>query len=117
MLIVANVLSGLLALAFLGGGLGKLTHAKSQVTTAARLHIPWARYRLIAIPELAASAGLVLGLAVAPLGVAAAVGLGLLMCGAIAFRIRARDALAFVAGDSLFAVAAIATAVLRVAGS
>lgn len=117
MLIAANVMSGLLALAFLGGGLGKLTRAKSQVATAERLHIRWHRYRLIAIPELAASAGLMLGLGIARLGAAAAIGLGLLMCGAIVFRIRARDRAAFVAGDTLFAVAAIATAVLRLASA
>ena len=49
-----------------------------------------------------------------PLGAAAATGLALLMSGAVALRIRVRDSAGFVLGDTLFLVAAIVTAVLRV---
>jgi hypothetical protein len=67
------------------------------------------------IPEIAASAGLVAGLAVAPLGAAAAGGLVLLMAGAIRFRVRAHDSLPFLLGDAAFLLLAAATVVLRIA--
>ena len=114
MLIAADALSGVLAFVFLGASVGKLTQAQAQVGTAERLHIPWAHYRLIGIPELAASVGLVVGMAIAPLGVAAAIGLAMLMSGAAAMRLRAGDAAAYVVGDSVFLVAAVVTAILRI---
>ena len=114
MLIAADALSGLLVFVFLGASFGKLTQAKAQVATAERLHIPWDHYRLIGIPELAASVGLVVGLAIAPLGVAAAIGLALLMSGAAAIRLRVGDAAAYVVGDSVFLVTAVVTAILRI---
>jgi hypothetical protein len=79
------VLSGLLAFVFGAGAVGKLTAMRSEVDKSTKLKIPWPRYRLIAIPEAAAAVGLLAGLGVAPLGVAAAVGLVALMAGALAF--------------------------------
>jgi hypothetical protein len=73
----------------------------------------WPRYRLIAVPEAAAAVGLLAGLAVAPLGVAAATGLVALMAGALAFRIRVHDAIPFLLGDAAFLVLAVVTATLR----
>ena len=52
------VLSGLLAFVFGAGAAGKLTRARSEVDKATKLRIPWPRYRLIAMPEAAAAAGL-----------------------------------------------------------
>ena len=86
------VLSGLLAFVFGGGAIGKLTKMRSQLDNANKLKISWPRYRLIAVPEAAAAVGLLAGLYVAPLGVAAAAGLVALMAGALSFRIRVRDA-------------------------
>ena len=114
MRIATETLSGLLAFVFLGGSVGKLTRAKAQVATADRLHIAWGRYRLIGIPEIAASLGLVIGFAVAPLGAAAAIGLALLMSGAVVIRIRVHDSAAFIAGDAVFLTAAIVTAAFRI---
>src|SRR5262245_7268240 len=101
MLVATDVLSGLLAFVFGGGAVGKLVHAKSQVHTADRLRIPWRRYRRIWALEGAAALGLLVGFAVAPLGAAAAIGLALLMAGAIGFRVRVHDAAAFLAGDGV----------------
>jgi hypothetical protein len=53
--------------------------------------------------------------AIAPLGVAAAIGLALLMAGAIGFRVRVRDAAAFLIGDGLLLALAATTAALRIA--
>jgi DoxX-like protein len=112
-LIAADVTTGVLALVFLAAGLQKLARAQQQVATAQRLRIPWGRFRLIALPEIAASLGLAAGYAVMPLGAAAAAGLTLLMVGAIVSRLRVRDSAAFVLGDLTFLGAAAAVAALR----
>jgi hypothetical protein len=113
MFIAASVLSGLLAFVFGAGAIGKLTRVRSQVDTAAKLRIAWSRYRLIAIPEAAAALGLLTGLRIAPLGVAAAVGVVFLMAGATALRLRAHDAAGFVFGDAALLLLAGVTALLR----
>lgn len=113
MFIAAAVLSGLLAFVFGAGAVGKLTRMRSQVDTAAKLRIDWRRYRLIALPEAAAAVGLLVGLGVAPLGVAAAVGLVLLMAGAVTFRLRVHDAFGFVLGDTMLMLLAGVTVAFR----
>lgn len=113
MFVASAILSCALALLFGLGGLEKITGNRRQASTAAKLDIPWHRYRLIAIPEIAASAGLLVGLAFAPFGIAAAVGLVLLMTGALLFRLRARDAVPFLLGDGMFIALAAAAVLLR----
>ena len=108
------VLSAILALLFAAGGAGKLAGIRQQVETAQHLNIPWQRFRLISIPEIAASGGLLAGLAVASLGAAAASGLVLLMAGALGFRIRVHDRFPFLLGDAVFLLLAATTAVLRI---
>lgn len=110
MFVATAALSGLLAFVFGVGALAKLTKLRIQVDTAAKLRISWSRYRLIAFPEASAAVGLLAGLTIAPLGVAAAVGLVALMAGALAFRIRVHDAILFLAGDATFLVLAGVTA-------
>lgn len=113
MLVTTLVLSGLLAFVFSAGAAGKLAGIRPQLDTATKLKISWPRYRLIAVPEAAAAAGLLAGLAIAPLGTAAAAGLVVLMAGALAFRIRAHDAIPFLLADAVLLVLAAATATLR----
>ena len=113
MFIATAVLSALLAFVFGMGALGKVSRMKSEVDKAVKLKIAWPRYRLIAVPEAAAAVGLVSGLAVWQLGVAAAVGLVALMAGALVFRLRVRDAAPFLLGDAVMMGLAAATAVLR----
>jgi hypothetical protein len=113
MFVTTVVLSGLLALVFGGGAIGKLTKMRSQLDNANKLRISWPRYRLIAVPEAAAAVGLLAGLHVAPFGVAAAAGLVALMAGALTFRIRVRDATPFLLGDAAFLVLALVTVTLR----
>ena len=50
--------------------------------SAAHFGIPWPRYRLIGVAELAAAAGILTGLWWHPLGLAAAAGMALLLLGA-----------------------------------
>src|SRR5690242_2240276 len=113
MFVTTVVLSGLLAFVFGAAAAGKLTKTRTELGKAAKLKIPWPRYRLIAVPEAAAAAGLLAGLGIAELGIAAAAGLVALMAGALAFRIRVRDAIPWLLGDAAVLVLAAVTAVLR----
>ncbi len=65
-------ISLLLAAACLLPAVGKLTGNPKMRQSAAHFGIPWSRYRLIGVAELAAAAGVVTGLWWHPLGVAAA---------------------------------------------
>jgi len=113
MFVATVVVSGLLAFVFGAGAAGKLTKARSELAKATKLRISWPRYRLIALPEAAAAAGLLAGLGVAAVGVAAAAGLVALMAGALAFRIRVHDTIPWLAGDAAVLVLAAVTATLR----
>ena len=114
MTLIADVFSGVLVVAFGGAAIAKLVGQKQQVLTAEKLHIPWHRYRLIAVPEAGATAGLLVGYATAPLGAAAALGLVVLMAGALTFRLRIRDSAGFLFGDAVLLGLAAATAALRI---
>jgi len=59
--------------------------------SAAHFGIPWPRYRLIGVAELAAAAGILAGLWWHPLGVAAAAGMALLLIGALISHRHAAD--------------------------
>ena len=63
-------ISLLLAAACLLPAVGKLTGNPKMRQSAAHFGIPWSRYRLIGVAELAAAAGVVIGLWWHPLGVA-----------------------------------------------
>lgn len=111
-MVAADVLSGVLAFVFGSAAVAKLVGQKRQVLTAEKLRIPWHRYRLIGVPEAAASAGLLAGHASTPLAAAAASGLVLLMAGALAFRVRVRDSVGFLFGDTVLLGLAATTAAL-----
>jgi hypothetical protein len=59
---------------------------------ATRFGIPWPRYRLIGAAELAAAAGVLVGLFWRPAGLLAAAGMTLLLLGALVTHRRAHDA-------------------------
>jgi hypothetical protein len=68
---------------------GKLLGQLRQ--SAGHFGIPWPRYRLIGVAELAAAAGILIGLWWHPLGLAAAAGMTLLLLGALITDRRAAD--------------------------
>ena len=72
-------ISLLLAAACLLPAAGKLTGQPKMRQSAAHFGIPWPRYRLIGVAELAAAAGILIGLWWHPLGLAAAAGMALLL--------------------------------------
>jgi len=78
---VFTALSFVLAVVCLIPALGKLLSHPKMLAAASHFEVPWARYRLIGVAEVAASSGALAGLASAPLGVAAASGMLLLHLG------------------------------------
>jgi hypothetical protein len=70
---------------------GKLLGHPRMRESATKFGIAWRRYRLIAVPELAAAAGILVGLAWRPAGVLAAAGMILLLLGALIAHRRVRD--------------------------
>jgi uncharacterized membrane protein YhaH (DUF805 family) len=67
-----------------------LSHPKMR-HAAAHFGIPWPRYQLIGLAELAAAGGVMAGLRWHPLGLAAAAGMALLLLGAVITHRRAAD--------------------------
>ena len=114
MVLVADLFSGLLAFVFGSAAVGKLVRQRQQVQTAEKLRIAWGGYRWIAAPEAAASAGLLIGYASSPFAAASAIGLVVLMAGALTFRLRIHDSAGFLLGDAALLGLAAATAVLRI---
>ena len=109
------VLSLVLAFAFVGAGAAKLTGQTRMREAAAHFSIPWERYRLIGVLEIAGAAGLIIGFAVTVLGALAAIGLTLLMVGAVLTHRRAADPAAQMAPAGVLAVLAVITAILYIA--
>jgi uncharacterized membrane protein YphA (DoxX/SURF4 family) len=92
MFIATAILSVLLALGFAMAGASKLSTATDKMVAGlGRLGISIRLMRAIGALEILGAAGLVIGLLVGPLGVAAATGLALLMIGAVIYHIKARD--------------------------
>ncbi|MGO9559458.1 MAG: DoxX family protein [Acidimicrobiales bacterium] len=86
-------LSLLLAAACLVPAIGKLKSHPKMLASASHFAIPWERYRLIGVAELAAGAGVLTGLLWAPLGLVAASGMAVLLAIALVVHRRAQDGL------------------------
>jgi uncharacterized membrane protein YphA (DoxX/SURF4 family) len=108
------VLSALLAVAFLGSGGLKLAAAKQSLQMRDQLNVGAQLWRLVGALEVAGALGLAAGFVVPVVGIAAAVGLALLMLGGIVAHARAQD-LRNAGPAALLLVLAVATVVLRVA--
>ena len=84
--------------------------------SAAHFGISWSRYRLIGVAELAAAAGILIGLWWHPLGVAAAAGMALLLVGAIVTHRKAADSVKDMAPALVGLVLTLAYLALALAG-
>ncbi|SCE96825.1 DoxX-like family protein [Micromonospora viridifaciens] len=91
MFIAAVILSVLLAIGFALASLPKMSAADSMVAELGRLGVSNGLGRLIGALEFLGAAGLVIGLWIGPLGIAAATGLVLLMAGAVIYHLKAHD--------------------------
>jgi hypothetical protein len=81
----------LIAAVFLALGSAKVLALAPMRARAADVGFSTSSYRVIGALEIAGAIGVLLGLAVPPLGVAAAVGLLLLLAGAVLAHLRHRD--------------------------
>jgi uncharacterized membrane protein HdeD (DUF308 family) len=88
---VFTVLSLPLAAAYVLPGSAKLLAHPKMRHAAAHFGIPWSRYRLLGVAELAAAVGVLMGIRWPSLGVAAAIGMVLLLVGALLTHRRAGD--------------------------
>ena len=101
------VVSLLLLAACVFPAAGKLLGHPKMRESATKFGIPWRRYQLIAVPELAAAAGILVGLFWRPAGLLAAGGMTVLLLGALIAHRRAHDRIP----DMLPALVALAIAV------
>jgi hypothetical protein len=113
MFIVTVVLAVLLALAFGAAGGQKVAGVKSATDGADHLRFSHNAYKGIGALELLAAVGLLVGLAVWPLGVAAGAGLVLLMIGAIISHLRVGDKIAQFGPALVLGVISLAEVIVR----
>jgi uncharacterized membrane protein len=99
-----------LSLIFFSFGTAKIAAAPFMRQAAAHLGLSLTLYRVIGALEIAGAAGLLLGLASAPLGVAAAAGLALLMTAAAVVHLRHGDPPARALPAAVLALTAMAYA-------
>jgi hypothetical protein len=112
-MIATVVVTALLAALFTFSSLIKLIGVRQSLEIRDHLGVKPVQWRMIGSVELAGVAGVLAGLAWAPIGVAAAVGLALLMLGAIGFHVRASDSIADTAPSVIGLGLAVATALLQ----
>ena len=104
------VLAVVVALGMLGAGSGKVARSSSMVKSAEHLGFSPTAYFRIGVLEIVAAAGLVIGIWVPVLCLIAAIGVVLLLVGAVINHIRAGDDLVDMAPALLLGVVAVATA-------
>lgn len=85
------ILSVVLALMLVVTGGGKLLGLRYASANRDNLRVHPVFWRFIGVLELAAVVGLIWGIWFVPFGLAASIGVGLLMLGALGFRMRTRD--------------------------
>jgi len=107
------VVTALLAALFGFAGLIKIAGLRQSLAIRDHLGVKPVQWRLIGLLELAGVTGVLVGLAWPPIGVAAAIGLALLVLGAIVFHVRASDSVADTAPAVIGLGLAVATAILQ----
>ncbi len=108
------IVTALLAALFGFAGLIKVVGLRQSLAIRDHLGVQPVQWRLIGLLELAGVAGVLVGLLAWPaIGVAAAVGLALLVLGAIGFHVRASDSVADTAPAVIGLGLAVATAILQ----
>ncbi|MBF9130793.1 DoxX family protein [Plantactinospora sp. S1510] len=106
------IVAAWLAAVLLLSGRGKLTRNERVTTGLQRANVPLNWFPPLAALEIAGAVGLVAGIWLAPLGVAAAIGVILYFVGAVVAHLRAGDAKGVSAPLPLL-LAAVAALVLR----
>ncbi len=107
------VVTILLALALLGSAVAKFTRSQRVVTQLTGLGVPIGWFPLLGAAEVAGGLGLLVGLALPPVGIAAAVGVILYFTGAVATHVKAGDSA--IAPPAVLGLLAVVSLLLRVA--
>jgi hypothetical protein len=107
------IVTALLAAMFAFAGLIKVVGVRQSLAIRDHLGVDPTQWRLIGLLELAGVAGVLAGLKWAPIGIASAIGLTLLILGAIVFHVRASDSVADTAPAVIGLGLAVATAILQ----
>ena len=107
------IVTALLAALFGFAGLIKVVGLRQSLAIRDHLGVKPGQWRLVGLLELAGVAGVLVGLVWPPIGVAAAIGLALLVLGAIVFHVRASDSVADTAPAVIGVGLAVATAILQ----
>ncbi len=114
MFLACVIVTVLLALLLFGSSMGKF-QGVPQVEQLIE-HVGMGRHlRLLGWLELAGAVGLIVGLFVAPIGIAAAIGVVLYMLGAVIAHLRVRDGVQQVLAPVVPLLFAVAALVLRLA--
>ncbi|OLE23313.1 MAG: hypothetical protein AUG44_22480 [Actinobacteria bacterium 13_1_20CM_3_71_11] len=112
-MIVVWILTVVLVLVFVASGGMKVLGLPYSERNRDRFGISPSLWRAVGVLELAGAVGLLAGIAVAVLGVAAGVGLALLMVGATATRLRVHDPVVQVLGDLVVLALVVLYVVVR----
>jgi uncharacterized membrane protein YphA (DoxX/SURF4 family) len=86
-----TIAGAVLALILVGSAFGKLTRAQPVVDSMTTVGVPSRMYPFLAACEIAGALGLVAGIWIKPLGVAAAIGVVLYFLGAVGAHARKSD--------------------------
>ena len=113
MFLTCAVITSLLSLVLLGSAAGKLTKHPKVTENLGKCEVPSNWHPRLAAAEIAGAVGMVLGLWVPALGIAAAVGVVLYFVGAVIAHVRVSDN--EVAAPIVFIVLAVVVIVLRIA--
>ncbi len=109
------IVSSLLAMALAFAAVRKLSHQTEVVASYTRVGVPEDKLNLLAVILLAGAAGLIVGLFLAPIGIAAAIGLIVYFVVAIASHVR-HDDTANAPTPVVIELMAVAVLVLQLAG-
>ncbi|MGK2885585.1 MAG: DoxX family protein [Rhodococcus sp. (in: high G+C Gram-positive bacteria)] len=112
MFIATAIVSTLLGLALMGSAGGKLTRQPPVVKMLSGLGVPSSWLPRLAAVEVTGGIGLLVGLAVPAIGIAAAVGVVLYFVGAVITHIRANDKA--IVAPVMIGIFAVVALVLRV---
>lgn len=110
--IVWIVLSVLVALGFVMAGVAKLRRAEPVTGTLERLGVSAGLQRTIGALEILGGLGVAIGIWWQPLGIAAAIGLVLLMIGAVGYHVKEKDKVGETAGAIVLLVLSALVAVV-----
>jgi hypothetical protein len=112
-MIAKVIVTALLAVLMGFAGSIKIVGLKQSLEIRDHLGVKPPQWRGIGALELAGVAGILAGLSWPPIGIAAAIGLALLLLGAIGFHVRASDSAADSAPAVIGLGLAVATAILQ----